>query len=109
MAQQYIERDLVKRDLRITHNADDDLLDAYIANALTQVQEFLDVDSLDDVCDELSSDVSSNSGLTLPGPVKTAVLLLVRSMYDASTPDEITKLKAAAESTMFSYRKRLGV
>jgi hypothetical protein len=83
---------LVKADLRVTHNADDALIQAYIDSAEDEAMCFLNLP-------ELRGQPS----------VQAAIFLLVRARYDGSDPDDIRKIRECAETLLMPYRDNMGV
>lgn len=82
----------IKADLRITHSADDTLIQTLINAAEDEAICFLNTASL-------------------PGSasITAAIFLLVRAKYDATLPDEIAKLRNCAETLLMPYREEIGV
>jgi hypothetical protein len=114
----YITLDQVKADLRVTHSDDDTIIQTYIEVAEDYVKRFLNRDELptlpldypyydSDLAFESEQVPSSDDPIA--STVYIAVFLLVRSYYDAQDPDEVMKLKAAAESFLMPYRTEMGV
>lgn len=104
-----ISLDDIKRDLRVTHDEDDQLLQLHLDASIDEAKRFLDVKELP-LQDEPDSELLSSSeapGPTVAPSIYAAVSLLVRSKYEASA-DEIPKLRAAAETLLMPYRKGLG-
>lgn len=104
-----IDLDVVKKDLRITHSEDDDLLQIYLDSAEDEALHFMDRNELPLDGEGAESDAVSSSDAAISPSVYRAVLLLVRAGYDATTPDEIEKLRKCAETTLMPFRKQLGV
>lgn len=82
----------IKADLRVTHSADDTLIQTLINAAEDEAMCFLNVT-------ELPSSASTTA----------AVYLLVRAKYDATMPDEIAKLRQCAETLLMPYREEMGL
>lgn len=95
---------LVKADLRVTHDDDDVLLQTLLDAAEEEASKFLNMSQL-----PAPATSSSSSDYTVAPSVYAAVLLLVRSKYDATTADEISKLRHAAEVMLMPFREGLGV
>lgn len=95
---------LVKADLRVIHDDDDGLLQALLDAAEDEAAQFLNVSEL-----PLPRIGTSSSDYTVAPSVYSAILLLVRSKYDAATAEEIAKLRTAAETILMPYRVGLGV
>lgn len=99
--------DDIKRDLRVTHDDDDALLEVLIASAKDQALRFIDQDELPTV--EVDSSSSSSIGaLEYPGSIRTALILLVRCLYDPADAKEIEATRKAAETMLMPYRAGLG-
>ena len=100
----------IKRDLRVTHSDDDELLQIYLDAAKDQALRFIDRTELPMVepADPDSSSSSSEPVLELPGSIRAALLLLVRAMYDAADAKEIEATRQAAETMLMPYRINLG-
>lgn len=104
----------VKRYLRVFITADDlllqDLLDAAEAEAMrfcdrTQLPT-LPVDyppELDSSSSEIPEDVPSSED-PIAADVFTAVCLLVKADYEATTPEEVAGYRLAAETKLMPYR-----
>lgn len=103
-----IDLAVIKRDLRVTHDADDVLLQELLDAAEVEARRFLDRDALPLMGELDSEEVSSDAGLVEPD-VRVAVTLLVRSKYDAATALEIGHLRQGAETLLMPYRQGLGV
>lgn len=103
--------DDIKRDLRVTHSDDDELLQILLDAAKDQALRFIDRTELPMVApaDVALSSSSSEPVLELPGSIRTAVLLLVRAMYDVADAREIEATRQAAETMLMPYRINLGV
>lgn len=84
-----------KAFLDVIHNSDDSKLTNLLEAAEDEAAGFLNVASLTEYTE-------------LPWAIYIGVLLLLQSNYEAS-PDEIPKLRAAAESKMMPYRVEMGV
>lgn len=83
---------LAKADLRVIHASDDALIQTFLDAAEEEACGFLN-------CARLPSSFS----------VQAAVLLLVRAKYDMSSPDEMAKIRACAETLLMPSRLDLGV
>ena len=84
-----------KAYLDVIHNSDDSKLTNLLEAAEDEAAGFLNVASLTEYTE-------------LPWAIYIGVLLLLQSNYEAS-PDEILKLRTAAESKMMPYRVEMGV
>jgi len=103
----------IKRDLRVTHDEDDALLQDHLDAAEGEAVRFLNRTQLptlplDYPSGSSSEDVPSSDDPIAP-EVFAAVCLLVRAKYDAATSDEIQKLRTAAETLLMPFRVGLGV
>lgn len=114
----YITLAQVKADLHVTHNDDDTRIQTYIEVAEDYVKRFLNRDELPTLPVDypfydsdlaFESEQVPTSDDPIASSVYIAVFLLVRSYYDAADADEVTKLKAAAESFIMPYRTEWGV
>lgn len=108
-----ITLDRIKRDLRMTHDDDDALLQDHLDASEGEALRFLNRTQLptlpvDYPSESSSEDVPSSEDPIAP-EVFSAVCLLVRSKYDAASPDDIAKLRAAAETLLHPFRLCLGV
>ena len=88
----------IKRDLRVTHDDDDALLETLLASAKDQALRFLDLTELPAV----------EGSLEYPGSIRTALILLVRCLYDPADAKEIEATRKAAETMLMPYRTGLG-
>jgi len=84
-----------KSFLDVIHNSDDDKLQILLDGAEDEAARFLNVESLDEWTE-------------LPFSIFIGVLMLLQSNYQAS-PDDIPKLRAAAESKLMPFRVDMGV
>lgn len=91
----------VKKDLRVTHGADDDLIQQLIDSAEDEALRFMNRDELP-TADEESSEPQ------IAPSVFTAICCLVKAGYEA-TPTEAEQLRKAAEVKLMPYRLGLGV
>lgn len=99
--------DDIKRDLRVTHGDDDALLEVLIASAKDQALRFINQAELPTV-PVGSSSSSSIGSLEYPGSIRTALILLVRCLYDPADAKEIEATRKAAETMLMPYRTGLG-
>lgn len=88
--------------LDVIHSADDAKLQLLLDAAEDEAQSFMNRDDLI----EWDSNVSSTD--PIPGSIKMGVLLLLQANYQAS-PDDVEKLRKAAEIKLMPYRLDLGV
>jgi hypothetical protein len=84
-----------KSFLDVIHNSDDDKLQLLLDGAEDEAARFLNVDSLTEWSE-------------LPFSIFIGVLMLLQSNYQAS-PDDMPKLRAAAESKLMPFRVDMGV
>lgn len=103
----------VKRFLRVIHTADDALLQDLVDSAEAEAMRFTNRTELptlpvDYPASEASEDVPS-SGDPVAADVFTAICLLVKADYEATTPEEVAGYRKAAEVKLWPYRALLGV
>lgn len=114
-----ITLDQVKRDLRVTHDEDDELLQIHLEGSIDEALRYmgrtqlptLPVDyppEFNSSSELISEDVPSSEDPVAPS-ARNAVLLLVRSKYDAATPQEIQQLRQCAETLLAPYRVGWGI
>lgn len=84
-----------KSFLDVIHNSDDDKLQNLLDAAEDEAARFLNVESLTEWSE-------------LPFSIFIGVLMLLQSNYQA-TPDDMPKLRSAAESKLMPYRVEMGV
>ena len=84
-----------KSYLDVIHTYDDDKLQNLLDAAEDEAARFLNVASLTEYTE-------------LPWAIYIGVLLLLQSNYEAS-PDDMPKLRSAAESKLMPYRIEMGV
>jgi hypothetical protein len=96
-----ISLEAVKGDLRVTHDADDALLQTLLEASEDEASRFLGVSGLDP--DALGG------GDGLPPSIHAAVFLLVRAKYETVDPTDIRKLRDCAEMLLMPHRVNLGV
>ena len=84
-----------KNFLDVIHNSDDDKLQLLLDGAEDEAARFLNVESLDEWTE-------------LPYGIVLGVLLLLQANYQAP-PDDIPKLRSAAETKLMPYRVEMGV
>lgn len=101
-----ISLDDIKRDLRVTHDDDDALLQTLLDASEREAVNYMDLAALPVVG---GGEASSESEPVVEPDVKVAVFLLVRSKYDAATAAEIEGLRKAAETLLTPYRVSWGV
>lgn len=98
----------IKRDLRLTHDQDDALLQVLLDASVDEACSFMSRAELPGLEADSSGSESSSEGAVSPS-LYAAVFLLVRAKYDAGSPDEIKRLRECAETLMMPYRIGLGV
>lgn len=103
----------IKSYLRVIHSADDSLLQALIDAAEDEALRFLNRDELATLPLEYPSEseteeVPSSEDEIAPS-VRVAIYYLVQSKYEGTKPDDIPKLRNAAEVLLMPYRTGLGV
>jgi predicted N-formylglutamate amidohydrolase len=101
----YLTLRQVKEYLRVTHDADDALLESLLAGAEEQAMRFLGTDTLE----VRSPGSSSSTEHAVPPDVVTAVLLMVRADYEADKPEHAAAWRDVAYERLYSYRQGLGV
>ena len=84
-----------KKFLDVIHNSDDDKLQLLLDAAEDEAAKFLNVDALDEWTE-------------LPFSILIGTLLLLQANYQAP-PDDIPKLRSAAETKLMPYRIEMGV
>lgn len=106
-----IDLAVAKQFLDVIHTADDTKLQMLLDGAEDEALQFMDRSGFGSLCpcdSDCESEPSSESEPGIPNSVTVGVLLLLQASYQA-TPDEIPKLRAAAEVKLMPYRCRLGV
>lgn len=105
----------VRRYLRITHFADDELLQDLIDQAESEAIAFLDRPVLPregeyevDECDSTSPVEISDSD-DLAGSVRGGIYLIVQAMYERKDEETLAAVRTAAAVKWFPYRNNLGV
>jgi hypothetical protein len=104
----------MKAYLRITHSADDVLLQDLIDGAEDEALRYLDRESLprrneaaDTEADSNTPDPASDADDLAP-VVRIGIYLIVQSMYEGKDSSEVAACRAAAETKWSAYRGRLG-
>lgn len=100
-----IKLEVVKQDLRVIHNADDEMLQRHLDASEREAIHFMNLTELP-VPDAQSSDPQA---LEVEPDVVAAVTILVRSKYEAASASDIDALRRSAESLLMPYRVGLGV
>jgi hypothetical protein len=105
-----------KQNLRVIHASDDALIEQLISDAEDECLQYLNRDALPrkgapypDECDtaqvlEVASDADD-----LPGSLRRGILLIVQAGYEGKSPEEVQKIRAAAEVLWHPFRAHLGV
>lgn len=88
--------------LDVIHSSDDAKLQLLLDAAEDEARSFMNRDDLI----EWDSNISSED--PIPGSIKIGVLLLLQASYQAS-PDDVEKLRKAAEVKLTPYRLGMGV
>lgn len=84
-----------KSFLDVIHNSDDDKLQNLLDSAEDEAARFLNVENLAEWSE-------------LPFSIFIGVLMMLQADYQA-LPDDIPKLRAAAETKLMPYRVQMGV
>lgn len=103
-----IPLETAKGFLDVIHDFDDDKLQMLLDGAEDEACQFMWRESLDGLCVCGEPSESEPSEPVLPPGVVAGVMLLLQASYQAS-PDDIPKLRAAAEVKLMPYRCGLGV
>lgn len=98
----------IKRDLRIIHDADDELLQQLIDSAEQECLWFLGRDSLPELDGGEGAASSSCTAKVAPDVVR-GIVLMVRADYEEVDPLKRPQWRAAAEQLWMPYRQGLGV
>lgn len=94
--------------LNVIHSDDDAKIQMLLDGAEDEALQFMDRESFGDICECDSSSEEIQSEAQLPASVKVGILFLLQANYQA-TPDDVPKIRKAAEIKLFPYRCRLGV
>lgn len=97
-----ISLETAKDFLSVIHSADDVKLQLLLNAAEDEAREFMNRADLI----EFDSNVSTTD--SVPDSIVMGVMLLLQANYQA-TPDEIPKLRQAAETKLMPYRIEMGV
>ena len=92
--------------LDVFHSASDDNIQMLLDGAEDEALQFMDRTSFTELCVTDSDSVSELPDI--PDSVKVGVLLLLQANFQAS-PEDIPRLRAAAEVKLTPYRCRMGV
>jgi len=93
-----------KAFLDVIHSADDIKLQIILDGAEDEAAQFMNRSNLA----EWDSNIEINSEYAMPVSVMYGVLLLMQCMYQAS-PDEMEKIRKAAEGKLQPYRLNMGI
>ena len=93
-----------KAFLDVIHSADDIKLQMILDGAENEAAVFMNRSGLI----EWDSNTEIESSYGMPVSVMYGILLLMQGMYQAS-PDELEKLRKAAETKLMPYRLSIGV
>lgn len=97
-----IDIELVKQDLRVSHDDDDALIQILLDAAEDEALQFLGSSELPYIVGQYSSEVIAPS-------IYAAVFLLVRSKYDEADAAQIGHFRKAAETLLMPYRESVGL
>lgn len=102
----------VKRDLRLTHNSDDTLIQQLIDGAEDEAKQYLDRGELprrdDPIPEECESDSTANAASDtddIAPAVRLGIFLLVKAAYEGVDGAEMDRVRGVAFGQMRSYRK----
>jgi hypothetical protein len=96
-----IDLDDAKQFLDVIHDADDGKLQILLDAAEDEAMQYMNRSDLIEFDSEQSSE-------GLPSSIKMGIFLLLQANYQAS-PDDIKKLREAAETKLNPYRLCIGV
>lgn len=102
----------VRADLRMTHNADDPLLQTLLDASEDEALMFLNRFQLPTTPSDLPADTDTEVVATqgnLAPSIYAAVFLLVKAKYEAKDAAEIRALRFCAETLMQPYRTEIGI
>lgn len=102
-----ITLDEAKQYLDVIHDADDDKLQMLLDGAEDEALQFLNLESLDDLC-ACDSSGSPSSEPSVSGSVRLGVLILLQASYQSS-PADAEQLRKVAETKLMPYRCGLGI
>lgn len=97
----YVDISEAKEYLRISHSADDDMVQRLIDSAEYEACDFMNVE-------ELPTLPGAISGNALNPAVFQAIMLLVEAGYDRMEPEEYRVRRARAEDLLMPHRENLG-
>ena len=102
----------IRAFLRIIHTDDDDLLQTLIDAAEDEARRFTNRSQLPTLPLEYPGESSSEEVPSSEDPiapsVRMAVYYLVQSKYEGAKPDDVPKIRQAAETLLWPYRSELG-
>lgn len=103
----------VKAYLRVTGSTDDTLLGQLLDAAEAEVCRFCGRLELPTLPPDLPTSDGAEDSVSSYDPVapdvKAAVFMLVQAMYEATTPDDVAKIRSAVETKCMAYRTGLGI
>lgn len=109
----YISLQLVKDDLRLTHDSDDNILQVYLDASEDEALRYMNRTELPtlpvEYPEESSEEEIPSTGDDIAASVYAAVFLLVRAKYEAATPEQIASLRKCAETLLTPYRTEMGI
>lgn len=115
----YISIELVKKDLRLTHDEDDTLLQILVDASEDEALRFmgrvelptlpLDYPPVYDSNSEVVPEEPPSSQDPLAASVYAAVFVLVKAKYEGTSPEEMEGFRRVAENLLMPYRTGLGV
>lgn len=103
-----IDIEVAKSFLDVFHSEDDDKIQLLLDGAEDEALQIMDRKSFSELCECDSSSEEVESERVMPASVKVGVLFLLQASYQAS-PDDVPKIRRAAEIKLFPYRCQLGV
>lgn len=112
----YINIELVKQDLRVTHDSDDNLIQILLDASEDEALRFLGRTELPTLpldypgigCSSSDEDIPSSED-PLAASVYAAVFVLVKAKYEGVTPEEMKGFRDVAENLLMPYRTGMGV
>lgn len=101
----------VKADLRVRHDADDQLIFVLTQSAIDECLRFMNRSELPVIPEEPPEDGEDpwgGDGKIAPS-VYAAVFMLVQASYDRMKPEDVELRRRRAETLCMPYRKGLGL
>jgi hypothetical protein len=105
-----------KTNLRVIHSSDDALLEQLISDAEDECLQYINRTTLPkkgepwpDECDTAQVIEPASDADDLPGSLRRGILLIVQGAYEGKSPEEVQKIRAAAEVLWHPFRVSLGV